>query len=59
MENRYINLIVEFEHYLQRGLTIEEIQFVKWLVAEGIREQKKKEFTLMSHGEVEDLYTMK
>jgi hypothetical protein len=33
MADRYIELIYSYQTMLQRELTIEEIQFVKWIVA--------------------------
>lgn len=33
MANRYIELIDKYQSMLERDLTIEEIQFIKWIVA--------------------------
>jgi len=46
MADRYIELIYSYQSMLQRELTIEEIQFVKWIVA---KEFNHLEFASAQH----------
>ncbi|MBT2685373.1 MULTISPECIES: hypothetical protein [unclassified Bacillus (in: firmicutes)] len=45
MANRYIELIDKYQSMLDRDLTIEEIQFVKWVVAKEFNQHADYTFT--------------
>jgi hypothetical protein len=45
MANRYIELIDKYQSMLERDLTLEEIQFVKWIVAKEFNQQAENSFS--------------
>lgn len=45
MANRYIELIDKYQSTLERDLTLEEIQFVKWIVAKEFNQQANYSFS--------------
>lgn len=45
MANRYIELIDKYQSMLGRDLTLDEIQFVKWIVAKEFNQQAENSFS--------------
>ncbi|RDI40017.1 hypothetical protein [Falsibacillus pallidus] len=41
MADRYIDLVLQFQSRLKRELTIQEIEFIKWMVAQEFRGSAK------------------
>jgi hypothetical protein len=54
MADRYIELIYNYQSILQRDLTIDEIQFIKWLVAKEFNQKMNESFNQTMDTDVHD-----